>query len=504
MTEPPVTVDDASVKKKNKKQRQKEKKKAAGAEAAAAAAAAASSGAAAAAAEESKPPSSGLVSRSSSQNKSSALSAAAGSGTSSAAAKPYKRKFSATPPASPSLYALTPERAAAASGGSAIAASVSSAAGSGPGHAAPASSLLQLVLVALVGAALFAVTRSLLLTVVYGASGASADGNQQVWSVTGSVYVCSVLLFVYLLRAAFETHAMWAGLVLELSNQLDKYLTSWELLAVDDAHQLLAAINQVQQLLDAALASFAGLSGTGGARERAHALAALDFAVQTMDFLHLAHRNLISELGSTQPIMRLVASLGTVRTKLMHVRSKLPAPTAGSTGAGVPKLVDGKLVGPVASPPAGSPSNLSPLVSLLVGLAGLNILLLLSSPPLSSSVLNVLLPLGLVLLLCALLLFVWAAQYPFQGAVSAVSVGGAPLAVPFPCSVLSMAGISLLVSLEPLHYLRARLGEKEAETQQRVEQADREHPQQQAHQHQQQRLAAGSPVTPGSQDDEFD
>jgi hypothetical protein len=354
-----------------------------------------------------------------------------------------------------------------------------------------------------------------------------------------------VLLFVAFLRSSLESHAHWSALVLELCNQLDKYVTSWELLAVaaDDAHQLLAAINQVQQLLDAALASFAGLSLSGGcgssgssasalASERAHALAALDFAVQTMDFLHLAHRNLISELGSTQPIMRLVASLGAVRTKLMHVRSKLPAPApgiiAGATGAAAAsgKLVGGKLVVPAAagassvgSSSASSPSsasvssfsplvaNLSPTVALVVGLTCLNVLLLLCSPPLSTPALNVLLPLGLVMLLCGLMLLVWGAQFPFQASSHGGAGGGVAVHARFPHNVLAAAGISMLVSLEPLYYLRARLAEKEVETQQRVQQADEEEQQQQAHheqahpQQQQPRLAA---AMTGAHDEEDD
>ena len=228
-----------------------------------------------------------------------------------------------------------------------------------------------------------------------------------------------------------------------------QYVTVWELLAVDDPAQLLAAINQIQQLLDAALASFCGLSSSCGPLSRAHALSALDHAVQTMDFLHLAHRNLISELGSTQPIMRLVASLGTVRNKVMQIRSKMPE---------APRH------------PGQSEMDTRPLTLLLVCLTSLNVLLLLLAPPLSTALLNTLMPLGLLVALSGLVMVVWLAQYPFAASPVVAAPGAA--AVPFPASVISAAfGSALLVSLEPLHYLRTRLGEREAETKQRMEDA---------------------------------
>lgn len=237
-----------------------------------------------------------------------------------------------------------------------------------------------------------------------------------------------------------------------------QYVTVWELLAVDDPAQLLAAINQIQQLLDAALASFCGLSSSCGLLSRAHALSALDHAVQTMDFLHLAHRNLISELGSTQPIMRLVASLGTVRNKIMQIRSKMPeAPGQGQPGGH-----------------AQSEMEVRPLTLMLLVLSGLNLLLLLLAPPLSTAVLNMLLPLGLMLALSVLVMVVWSAQYPFAASPVVAAAPGlaAAQSSSFPATLISAAlGSALLVSLEPLHYLRTRLGEREAETKQRMEDA---------------------------------
>jgi hypothetical protein len=151
-------------------------------------------------------------------------------------------------------------------------------------------------------------------------------------------------------------------------------------------------------------------------------------------------------------------------------------------------------------------ANVSPTVALVVGLTCLNVLLLLCSPPLSTPALNVLLPLGLVMLLCGLMLLVWGAQFPFQPSIHGAGVGVAVHAR-FPHNVLAAAGISMLVSLEPLYYLRARLAEKEVETQQRVQHADEEEQQQQTHheqahtQQQQPRLAA---VMTGAHDDEDD
>jgi hypothetical protein len=185
-----------------------------------------------------------------------------------------------------------------------------------------------------------------------------------------------------------------------------------------------------------------------------------------MDFLHLAHRNLISELGSTQPIMRLVASLGTVRNKIMQVRSKMPASSsAASYSAGGGGEKGRKAAMAAAASATDGVASASPLTLLLLSVTGLNVFLLLLSPPLSSTLLNSVLPLGMILVLCLLLLVVWSAQYPFAPS-SAASLSN----LPFPSSVWSGAmGGALLVSLEPLHYLRARLGEKEAETKQRMD-----------------------------------
>ena len=164
---------------------------------------------------------------------------------------------------------------------------------------------------------------------------------------------------------------------------------------MDDPAQLLAAIHQIQHLLEASLVSFTGLSG---ARDRTQSVAALEHAVQTMDFLHLAHRNLISELGSTQPIMRLVGSLDIARNKLMQVRSKV---TAGTTLT-------------VSSEPPTASGATSPTTLIIGSVFAIVACILLFAPPLSLGVLNLAVPLGLLCVLSVLSLFVWSAQYPFS------------------------------------------------------------------------------------------
>lgn len=320
------------------------------------------------------------------------------------------------------------------------------------------SSLLYVLILITTGSMLFAVTRSYLGAVLYDGVHDFVGSSQNIWSLIASLYLGSLFFFVWLFRCAYEELNVWSALVLEISNQLDKYVISWELLAVADPAQLLAAIGQTSHLLDAIVASFAGLSGTRDAAITASAKAAISHAEHILDFLHLAHRNLIAELGSTQPIMRLVASLGSVRTKVMQVRARV-------RGGGNRNRTDATLTGPAptaanrkhqqphAEDTASTP--LSALALLLLCVQALNVAVLLFSPPLSNTLLNVLLPLGLLYVLSSLLTLLWGAQYPFAAP---------PGASAFPSSLLQRLGCDMCVSLEPLHYLRHRLTIKAEET----------------------------------------
>lgn len=320
---------------------------------------------------------------------------------------------------------------------------------------APPVSLLRIAFLSLSCALLFVVARSSIGTVFYDVSSSSSP----MWGVVVSLCIGTLFVDLWLFRTAHEESQAWSASVVEISNQLEKYVATWELIASDNgeevhtivrrgaamhpenAAQLLAAIQQIQTLLDGALAAFTGLSA---ADDQSHAVAALAHAVQTMDLLHAAHLNLTSELGSTQPIMRLVNSLGIVRNKMMQVRAKIGA--AASIGGRETHA-----------------TRTRPITLVMSAVTTLTACALLFSPPFATPLLDVIIPLALLSVLGLLLLVVWGAQYPFS-APSSVSPSIAQ-------SLLAALHVHLLVSLEPMHYLRARLAEKEIETSQRMAEA---------------------------------
>lgn len=203
-------------------------------------------------------------------------------------------------------------------------------------------------------------------------------------------------------------------MVIVLANQIGKYVEVWELLAVEDPQQLLAAINQIQSLLDATLAGFL-------ARTSEDLTLAVDHATQTLDFLHLAHCNLISELGSTPPIMRLVRALSVIRSYMLRTRVR---PTV---------------------------TIWQPITFLTCGLVAVNTCVLLALPSIPSTALELIGPTSLVFVLFAALALAWSLQTPFGPQHSSIAW------------LTSSVG----VSLEPLTYMRQRLQSKETETKNR-------------------------------------
>jgi hypothetical protein len=126
---------------------------------------------------------------------------------------------------------------------------------------------------------------------------------------TAPVVIGSYLFLAVLLSRALVSHGKSCQLPLAIASHLDAYMESWEFLAVADTKQLCAALQQVLLLLDACIDGIKQPTGAG-----------ISKAVGVLDFLHTVHRNLVSEIGSTVLVMRIIDSLRLLRGALLQLR----------------------------------------------------------------------------------------------------------------------------------------------------------------------------------------
>jgi hypothetical protein len=239
------------------------------------------------------------------------------------------------------------------------------------------------------------------------------ESQQFASSIFPPLFICTIVLLSYIFKCLHTEWLEWSRCVIVLSNQIVKYIEVWEFLAVEDPQQLLAAIHQIQSLVDATLAAFLS-------RSDQHLTVAIDHATNTLDFLHLAHRNLIAEIGSTPPIMRLVRALQAIRAYISRIRTR-------------PTLTIWK-----------------PISAITCGIVLMNLITLAILPPLSSLISELLGTSACIFCLIGCLSLVWALQTPF----------GPQL------TIVQWLTESVGVSLEPLLYVRQRLATKEQQTKQ--------------------------------------
>jgi hypothetical protein len=136
----------------------------------------------------------------------------------------------------------------------------------------------------------------------------------------------SLLLLCVAVHQAAAVYWPSTRLPHQLAAAIETYAETWEFLAVEDPTQLLAALQQVKHLLDSVTAV---LSLPASHTEHQ---AAMTQAVRTLDFLHLAHKNLVSDFGATPLIATLISSVRMTRELLLQVRCPVHSAVFSAAG----------------------------------------------------------------------------------------------------------------------------------------------------------------------------
>lgn len=137
---------------------------------------------------------------------------------------------------------------------------------------------------------------------------ASYSGSMDMADATPLLLGSYGLVLVLLWQALVAYRDNW-GLPLKIACCVGEYIETWEFLAVADAKTLNSALTQVKLLVEACIEGVSTHSDVG-----------LNRAVSRLDFLHSVHCNLVSEIGSTVLVMRLVDSLQLLRASVLKVR----------------------------------------------------------------------------------------------------------------------------------------------------------------------------------------
>ena len=188
-------------------------------------------------------------------------------------------------------------------------------------RAAPAATpLLSLVKRACASCALFTVVR---LYVSYMSPVAtSIDHNTALMLFLTTIISAFFLLSTALSSLSFKP-ASFAPIAPPVSFELSRYLQTWDLIALDDPQQLLAAYGMTQQMLLSLLHSSQPASATSSPSPSMSPASLLSHAQSVLTFLDVAHQHLFSDSGYTLLLDRLLSAATAVRQHIQHISSTL-------------------------------------------------------------------------------------------------------------------------------------------------------------------------------------
>ena len=123
-----------------------------------------------------------------------------------------------------------------------------------------------------------------------------------------------------------------------LSSELSRYLQAWDLIALDDPQQLLAAYSMTQQMLLSLLHALQPVSASSSPSPSMSPASLVSHAQSVLAFLDVAHQHLYSDSGYTLLLDRLLAATATVRHLIQQLSSSLtqrPSAHAAASSLGV-------------------------------------------------------------------------------------------------------------------------------------------------------------------------
>ena len=169
----------------------------------------------------------------------------------------------------------------------------------------------------------------------------------------------ALLLFLTSIVAAFfllSTHmsslsvkptssASTASASSNLSCELSRYVQAWDLIALDDPQQLLAAYSMAQQMLLSLLHALQPVSASSSPPPQLSPASLVSHAQSLLSFLDVAHQHLYSDSGYTLLLDRLLSAAAAVRHHIQLLSSSLsrrpPSRSAVSSSGLLLQLVTG-------------------------------------------------------------------------------------------------------------------------------------------------------------------
>ena len=119
-----------------------------------------------------------------------------------------------------------------------------------------------------------------------------------------------------------------------LSSELSRYVQTWDMIAMDDPHQLLAAYSMTQQMLLSTLHALQPVSSSASSSPSPSMspVSLVSHAQSILSFLDVAHQHLYSDSGYTPQLDRLLSAATAVRHHIQQISSSI-SPRSGARSA---------------------------------------------------------------------------------------------------------------------------------------------------------------------------